>query len=108
MASLVQRDDWLASDEPIGPGNGRIFDFTLVFENSLLSILPAACLLLLIAPLHVWKYSRGPKVASAGSLYWARLVRTGLTHGMEVLLTCYQDNRRVSGCRGGRKGRDIA
>lgn len=73
MDSPLQQEAWLASDESIGPGNDRIFDFTLVFENSILSILPAA-FLLLIAPIHVWKYSRGPKVASAGSLYWARLV----------------------------------
>lgn len=75
MDTLIQQDAWLASDEPIGPGNSRIFDFTLVFENSFLSILPAA-ILLLIAPLHVWRNTRGAKVASTSSLYWARLVRT--------------------------------
>lgn len=75
MSGATQTDTWLASDESMGPGNGsgKFLDFTLVFENSLLSILPAACLLL-IFPFHAWSYSRPPKVASASRLYWARLV----------------------------------
>lgn len=76
MNAAAQADVWLASDESIGPGNTDVpfLDFTLVFENSVLSILPAA-FLLVIFPLHVWRYSRPAKVASAGRLYWARLVR---------------------------------
>lgn len=72
---MAGMDAWLAGDESMGPGNESVpfLDFTLVFENSILSILPAACLLL-IFPFHVWSYSRPPKVASAGRLYWARLV----------------------------------
>lgn len=64
---------WLASDDSIGPGNSQVFDFTLTFENSILSILPAVCVLL-IFPIHVRSNSRGPKVASVGRLYSARLV----------------------------------
>lgn len=76
MNAAAQAQAWLASDDSIGPGNtdAPFLDFTLVFENSVLSILPAACLLLIVFPLHVWHYSRPPKVASAGRLYWARLV----------------------------------
>lgn len=72
-----QQDAWLASDESIGPGNSQIFDFTLVFGNSFLSILPAVGLLL-ITTIHAWKYSRRPKVAAVGRLYWARLVSARL------------------------------
>lgn len=74
MQAVDPTDAWLASDEPIGPGNSQIFDFTLTLENSILSILPAACLLLVIFPLHVQSYSRRPRVASVGRLYSARLV----------------------------------
>ena len=79
MEAGSQANAWLAGDESKGPGNTitQFLDFTLVFENSLLSILPAACLIL-IFPFHVWRYSRPAKVALAGRLYWARLVSPNL------------------------------
>lgn len=75
MASQALRrsDAWLANDDSFGPANGNNFDFTLVFENIFFSILPAAVLVLSF-PLHYKRYRRLSKVATAGSLYWARLV----------------------------------
>lgn len=72
-AALRRSYDWEANDNSWGPQNGDNADFTLVFENSILAILPAA-FFLVILPMRLQYHWKKPKVATAGILFWARVV----------------------------------
>lgn len=74
MSTGIRRSyDWEANDDGWGPQNGNNSDFTLVFSNVIFAILPAV-VLLAVLPFHLRYFGRRPKFATAGRLYWARLV----------------------------------
>jgi len=65
------------NDDTLGPvvvGCRDNFDFTLVFEQSILSIAPSACFAALAAARMAW-LSRKPRVVSAKSLQALKIVR---------------------------------
>lgn len=59
---------------PIVRGCGTNFDFTLLFEETVLFIGPI-CLALIVAPLNLRQLSRRKVVLRRGWLYAAKLVR---------------------------------
>lgn len=57
-----------------GPQLNGHFDFTLLFEQSILTILPAS-LFLGISPLYIGRLFRRPARVRPGVLLWIKLVR---------------------------------
>lgn len=66
---------WLdaVADTAFGPEFKDKFDFTLEFEHAILSIGPAAFLLLGI-PILVFRFRKHPAIISSGWLLWLKLV----------------------------------
>lgn len=60
----------LGEDNSIGP---QMFDFTLLFEDTILTILPAG-LLIAIFPFYFLHYLKLPVYISSGFLLWTKLV----------------------------------
>ncbi|KAM4066385.1 ABC transporter [Hirsutella rhossiliensis] len=60
------------TDASFGPRLWPEFDFTLLFEQTILTILPSV-LLLLAAPIHIRGVVRRPVCARPGLLLWAKL-----------------------------------
>ena len=58
-----------------GPAEPGGFDFTTLFENTILSILPSSILLLFLPIRLLWLYSQ-PRKVSGSSLHGNKLVRT--------------------------------
>lgn len=66
MAQLLSN----SSDARFGPaysGSSRTFDFTLLFEDTILTIVPATIFLIVAGARAVWLTSRPNKVASSFS-----------------------------------------
>ncbi|KAI8655282.1 hypothetical protein NCS57_01276500 [Fusarium keratoplasticum] len=66
----------MAEDTNFGPHHSGLFDFTILFEQSILSLLPT-CVFILLVPLRVsilWKYER---VTKPGILLWSKLAAIG-------------------------------
>jgi len=63
-----------AGDDTFGPQVGTSFDFTLFFEHTILTSLPAS-LLLLVCPLYLTRFLRRPVCFKHGLLLWTKLVR---------------------------------
>jgi ATP-binding cassette, subfamily C (CFTR/MRP), member 1 len=67
------------NDNTIGPivsGCRDDFDFTVKFEQSILSLVPSACFALLAAARIAW-LSRKPRIVAAGSFQVLKLVSCG-------------------------------
>lgn len=60
-------------DDTFGPQAGTYFDFTLYFEHSILTILPAS-IFLLVCPLYMFRFLRRPVSFKHGLLLWTKLV----------------------------------
>ncbi|KJZ73968.1 hypothetical protein HIM_06636 [Hirsutella minnesotensis 3608] len=71
------------TDESLGPQLGPAFDFALLFEQTTLTILPSA-LLLLCAPIYIYRVTRKPVCARSGWLLWVKLIGSFLLFGVEV------------------------
>ena len=64
----------MGSDDSFGPQLGSKFDFTLLFDHTILSILPSG-LMILLAPLFIFYYRRKPEVILPSALLWFKMVR---------------------------------
>lgn len=62
-----------AYDNAFGPGFADQFDFTIVFENSFMAIVPAV-VLLAGTPVYIAHYWKKDAVADRAPLYWAKQV----------------------------------
>lgn len=60
-------------DDTFGPQGGTLFDFTLFFEHTILTILPAS-LFLFVCPLYLARFLRKPVCFKHGLLLWTKLV----------------------------------
>lgn len=60
-------------DNSFGPQLGSQFDFTLLFEDSILTILPAG-LFIAVTPFFFLHYLKLPIYISSGLLLWTKLV----------------------------------
>lgn len=64
-----------AGDDYFGPQVNGYFDFTVLFEHSILSILPTA-LFILLAPCRIaWLLRQKDVHVRSGKLLWVKLVR---------------------------------
>jgi ATP-binding cassette subfamily C (CFTR/MRP) protein 1 len=62
-----------ADDDDFGPHMPGVFDFTILFEQSILSLLPSVLFVLLMS----WRVAylhRRPQRVSAGPLLWVKMV----------------------------------
>jgi len=64
---------WAGGDS-FGPQVGTRFDFTLLFEHTILASLPAS-LLLFVCPLYLTQFLRKPVSFRHGLHLWTKLVR---------------------------------
>lgn len=63
----------IANDNSFGPQLGSKFDLTVLFEDTILTILPAS-LLIATSPIYFLYYSKLPIYISASTLLYAKLV----------------------------------
>lgn len=63
----------MSSDDSFGPQLGSRFDFTLLFDHTILSILPSG-LMILVAPFLIFYYRRQTEVILPGALLWFKMV----------------------------------
>jgi hypothetical protein len=61
------------SDNNFGPHRVGVFDFTILFEQSILSLLPTALFLLLV-PLRLFVLRNNERATELGTLLWLKLV----------------------------------
>ncbi|KAH8198816.1 hypothetical protein TruAng_007039 [Truncatella angustata] len=89
MESLYSRSanatPW-AGDDTFGPQIGTRFDFTLFFEHTILTSLPAS-LLLFVCPLYLTRFLRRPVFFKHGLLLWTKLIVAALLLGAELANT---------------------
>lgn len=92
-------------DDSFGPWAGPTcrggFDFTLLFEDSILSILPSA-LFLIAAPVCVFQLAREPAKVQSHPVSWVKKVSLGarcaglaskttsFPHGSLIVANCYE------------------
>ena len=62
------------NDNSFGPQYGNSFDFTLLFDHSMFTIVPTA-LLITACPLYIYFRRRDPLQVERGRLFWAKMVR---------------------------------
>ena len=72
-------------DDRFGPRRANVFDFTILFEQSVLSLLPTGLFLLLV-PLRLFLLRNNEKLSRNGTLLWLKLV------GELKSATAYADN----------------
>lgn len=62
------------NDISFGPQYGSSFDFTLLFDHSMFTIVPTA-LLITACPLYMWFRRRDALQVERGRLFWTKMVR---------------------------------
>ncbi|CAH0003934.1 unnamed protein product [Clonostachys byssicola] len=72
-------------DDQFGPHFSGVFDFTLLFEQSILSLLPTA-LFILLAPFRVFAIWKNESCVRAGPLLWAKLIAIAIFACLQVAL----------------------
>lgn len=60
-------------DDSFGPQLGSHFDFTLLFEHAVLTILPTS-LCIVASPFYIVRYAKSPVCVASSLLLWAKLV----------------------------------
>ncbi|KAI8176490.1 ABC transporter atnG [Colletotrichum sp. SAR 10_86] len=73
------------ADDYFGPQVNGYFDFTVLFEQSILSILPTA-LLILLAPVRITWLLRNDIRVRAGKLLWLKLVSIAVFLCLQIIL----------------------
>lgn len=70
-------------DDSFGPQLGSHFDFTLLFEHAVLTILPTS-LCIVASPFYIVRYAKSPVCVASSLLLWAKLVSGhGRGHGLD-------------------------
>ncbi|VUC26951.1 unnamed protein product [Clonostachys rosea] len=72
-------------DDQFGPHLPGVFDFTLLFEQSILSLLPTV-LFILLAPFRVFAIWKNEACVRAGPLLWAKLIAITIFACLQVAL----------------------
>lgn len=76
----------MAADKTFGPQFLTSIDFTLLFEQSILTLLPSV-LLILSCPASVYHYARQAVVVNTGKILWAKLSIVFALVGIELTST---------------------
>jgi ATP-binding cassette, subfamily C (CFTR/MRP), member 1 len=93
------------ADNDFGPQRAGVFDFTILFEQSILSLLPTG-LFILFVPLRLYVLWNNERVTRSGPLLWAKMVSNHLflllvltTQVMIASYVCLQTALLVLWCR---------
>ncbi|KEY65241.1 hypothetical protein S7711_08779 [Stachybotrys chartarum IBT 7711] len=73
------------SDNHFGPRLPGVFDFTILFEQSILSLLPTA-LFILVAPIRINTLISRPNTVVSGSLLWLKLATISFYFSLQATL----------------------
>lgn len=84
--AIIRSAAAIAADNTFGPQFLKSFDLTLLFEHSILTILPSALFILACAT-YIYHRTRKPVVVDTGALLWAKLAVTSFLVGIEVYTT---------------------
>lgn len=79
----------MTGDDSFGPQLAGHFDFTLLFEQSIFTTLPAS-IFLCISPLYIGRLLRQPVQVRPGVLLWAKVVGSSLHRAPHLILTWYR------------------
>ncbi|KAK2593184.1 hypothetical protein QQS21_009113 [Conoideocrella luteorostrata] len=83
MLDIAWRAIGIAGDDAFGPQLSPQFDFTLLFEFTILTIIPAS-LLIVISPFYLLYYLKSPAYVSGSALSWFKLIASGTLLGVEI------------------------
>lgn len=72
------------NDNSFGPQYGSSFDFTLLFDHSIFTIVPTV-LLITACPLYVYFRRHDAVEVERGPLFWAKMVRCLLNTVLSIL-----------------------
>ncbi|EFZ03270.2 ABC transporter, transmembrane domain, type 1 [Metarhizium robertsii ARSEF 23] len=70
-------------DDSFGPQLGSHFDFTLLFEHAVLTILPTS-LCIVASPFYIVRYAKSPVCVASSLLLWAKLAVLAVLLGVEI------------------------
>lgn len=63
----------MSADNSFGPQRAGVFDFTILFEQSILSLLPTGLFILLV-PLRLYVLWSNERATQSKPLLWAKMV----------------------------------
>lgn len=86
----------LAEDQTFGPQLRGHFDFTLLFQHAILTLLPSA-LLIVSCPAYMYCHTQRTAVSDAGWLLWAKLVTAVALIGTELAGAVLWSNAKSHG-----------
>ena len=93
----------MADDDLFGPHLPGLFDFTLLFEQSILSLLPTA-LFILLTPLRIFPLCKATDRVKSGVLLWMKCVShehpDRLVRHTDSYSGCHRRLRLASNCVG--------
>ncbi|KAF5703872.1 Canalicular multispecific organic anion transporter 2 [Fusarium mundagurra] len=73
------------ADNNFGPQRAGVFDFTILFEQSILSLLPTGLFILLV-PFRLYILWNNERVTKSGPLLWAKMVTIGIYASLQTAL----------------------
>nr|RBQ92112.1 hypothetical protein FVER53263_07622 [Fusarium verticillioides] len=86
------------ADNAFGPQRAGVFDFTILFEQSILSLLPTGLFILLV-PLRLYVLWNNERVTKPGPLLWAKIVTIGIYASLQttlLVLWCRQNSTKTA------------
>ncbi|PNP85151.1 hypothetical protein FNYG_01380 [Fusarium nygamai] len=86
------------ADNNFGPQRPGVFDFTILFEQSILSLLPTGLFILLV-PLRLYVLWNNERVTKSGSLLWAKMVTIAIYACLQtalLVLWCRQNSTKTA------------
>ncbi|KAF5614045.1 Canalicular multispecific organic anion transporter 2 [Fusarium tjaetaba] len=86
------------ADNNFGPQRAGIFDFTILFEQSILSLLPTGLFILLV-PLRLYVLWNNERVTETGFLLWAKMVTIASYACLQttlLVLWCRQNSTKTA------------
>ncbi|EXL76825.1 hypothetical protein FOPG_08508 [Fusarium oxysporum f. sp. conglutinans race 2 54008] len=86
------------ADRVFGPQRAGVFDFTILFEQSILSLLPTGLFILLV-PLRFYVLWNNERVTKSGPLLWAKMVTIAIYASLQtalLVLWCRQNSTNTA------------
>ncbi|KAF5247273.1 hypothetical protein FANTH_6530 [Fusarium anthophilum] len=86
------------TDNNFGPQRVGVFDFTILFEQSILSLLPTGLFILLV-PLRLYVLWNHEKATKSGCLLWAKMVIIAIYASLQItllVLWCRQNSTKTA------------
>ncbi|KAF5547770.1 Canalicular multispecific organic anion transporter 2 [Fusarium mexicanum] len=86
------------ADDNFGPQRAGVFDFTILFEQSILSLLPTGLFILLV-PLRLYVLWNHERATKSGCLLWAKMVIIAIYASLQItllVLWCRQNSTKTA------------